>query len=566
MIRLVRKEDQEQVDFYVVDAHHHLGKEKEIKNLNPSGPDGSYYFLRAVLFGNQWKDGLVKELEDNTDEYAYTTAGQDHKPIVTQAIMAKLIEGDPPFAGIDATSIFDNTTVADKIVAFPMHDEYREKDVQYYVDKGVETPMYAFSNDKVSKITHRYPHSLRYFPYGRIYPHASEACTEVRRAITQLGMTGFKLHPKSDAWEIVCQELVDVLKVTSLYGAPTIYHTSFLSEVVQLHEIIRMTVSQIIEESELKNATNWDAEDPVLNLGKDDKKKLIELRQRLMGLKVIIGHCGWHSSPEEFRMFTNPHLFGEISGIKGQVVLNFFNAAEKYFDPNYFHDETIPTIEAPEGLVRAVYGNIGLGPIHTRWSNKVMFGSDYPFLDQNQSIDVLRTLMMVDFPGTETDIENFLGTTALRVNPPHFASPPVMRNLIPPETPAMLSLGFDELRDHVVQALLTGASEREGEEKVASLFIDPLIDAFPVERVRTEDTVLTLVEKGGNTRVFRLTPAFKEVDGEKALLGLAKWLTVEDIRKIGDRTMPLSVAAEGTLFDTISDADMDEEPEDFMSV
>ena len=50
------------LSFYVVDMHHHMGKEENIKNLQPTAPDGSYYFDRAVLFGNQWKKGVQKKL------------------------------------------------------------------------------------------------------------------------------------------------------------------------------------------------------------------------------------------------------------------------------------------------------------------------------------------------------------------------------------------------------------------------------------------------------------------------------------------------------------------------
>lgn len=392
-------------ELFVLDIHHHIGSEKDrTKNLNPAGPDGSFNFLRGVFFGNQWKAGLQKEMEDNPDEFSfsYPEDGRMTKPHpVVEALM-----GEKQYFGVDLETTFKNTFLADIINAFPMQDTYRDREVEYYSSQGRATPEYSYSNNKILDVISKFPNSLRFTGFGRVIPQQDGFAEEMERAVANPIMRGFKLHPKSDNYSMGDPAVVDAVVQAAKLDVPILFHTSFISEVEDMRSAANQATIRLVEESGLKELG-----------GKEDRQKLIGLIRTIRRIRLIIGHCGWHTSPELFELLMHPNIYGEISGIKGENVKKFFTTAYETQGMEYDYSKQVQPVidEIPEFISEKLYPDYHNLPQYNGWSSKIMYGTDFPFLDQNQAIDVLKGLLSVDFPGGLADIEAFIGLNGLRI-------------------------------------------------------------------------------------------------------------------------------------------------------
>jgi len=395
--------------------HHHIGREENVKNLNPAGPDGSYLFLKSVFWGNQWKPGLVKELEEREDEYRFRIP-QDKLMTEPHPAVGGLMEMPFKPFDLDIPQMFKNTFLSDVIVAFPMNDTYKDKEVEHYSKKDNATPLYSYSNDKIIDVTNRFPNSLRFVPFGRVVPAQDNAEEEMVRAVKQLRVKGFKLHPKSDGYGMDDDCVVDALAMAAKLDVPVLFHTSFISEVEKLSRAVNRVILKLVNDAGFKGDEDFK------ELDKQRRKLFLELAGTVNSLRVIVGHCGWHTSSELFDHLKHPCIYGEVSGIKGDVVRQFFRTAQATQGFEFNSTEQLTNLEK-EGITPAnleiMFPDTSKLPDYHGWSSKVMFGTDFPFLDQNQAIDVFRALLSVDFPGTDRDIANFLGLTGLKVLFPH---------------------------------------------------------------------------------------------------------------------------------------------------
>ncbi len=397
--------------FFIVDMHHHLGREEKVKNLNPAGPDGSYLFLKSVFWGNQWKPGLIKELEENGDDYKFSIP-EDRKITEPHPCIGGLMDlGFEPF-GLDIPAMFKDTFLSDLIVAFPMDDTYQDKEVGVYSDNDQATPKYAYSNNKIIDITSRFPNSLRFIPFGRVAPSRDDAFKEMVRAVDGLEVKGFKLHPKSDGYAMEDECVVDALVMAAKLDVPALFHTSFIQEVRDLNACADRAILKLVKEA------GFEGNEDHNKLDRTEKERFREMTRVVNSLRVVIGHCGWHTSPELFDILKHPCIYGEISGIKGDVVRRFFKTAFESQGHEYDNIDALAGLEA-EGVsrenLRRIFPPPNSLPQYRGWSTKIMFGTDFPFLDQNQAIDVFRSLLGTEFPGTSRDIANFLGLNALKL-------------------------------------------------------------------------------------------------------------------------------------------------------
>ena len=516
--------------FYVIDFHHHLGKEKNIKNLSPTSPEGSYHLCRAILFGNQWKPGLVNELCDNPDEYRYEIP-QNESFIPMQNHLEFFTKLGNAHYGRDLDKMFKDTQLIDQTVVFPMRDIYREK----------KDTTYAFSNDKVSMVVNKFPNSLRLIGFGRVVPsEGSIALAEVNRMVIENGLRGLKIHPKNDNFPIVSEDMVSLLKTTAKFGIPVISHTSFLNEVEEFQEVVNLTIKSILKDNDYQI-----------------DRETIKL---LNNIKVVIGHCGWHTSPRLFEILSHPCIYGEISGIKGEVVKKFFKVAKSSFNVDYFYIETIKDLiseKISEKHIRDVYFNPNR---KIRWSNKIMFGSDYPFLDQNQSIDVIRQLLHVDFSGDEIDIQNFLGYNALNIIPSNYDSPYVLLKRSPNEIlPQPISLRpAKKFNNLFITELLKFIKEK----KIKNVAVDILINDNL--KIILNNLILSLIKEDKATS-FLIQSEFHTIENilnnldqhnliRNSAIGSALVIDMNDIKELKNNRMSYKYVMSNyqSLFDNIN--------------
>ena len=474
-------------DFFILDLHHHIGKEEKVKNLNPTGPDGSLYFQRSILWGNQWKMGLLKELEENKDEFRYHPPPGGKGILRPHPALSAFMDPDWKPFGQDLEQVFANSYLGDLIVAFPMCDTYRDKPVEHYESAKRPTPLYAHSNERIIEITSRFPSSLRFVPFGRVVPSQQGYTEEMDRAVSTLGVRGFKLHPKSDGYSMSDQCVADALQHAASLDVPVIFHTSFLSEAEDLEKGVDRAIAKMVTSSGLGSGFDPKSKD------RQQDGTLRELRRQVRRLRVIIGHCGWHTSEELFKLLRHPCIYGEVSGVKGEVIKRFFSLAQSTngFEPWKDDDPQGGLARATEGLAKEgvsealvphLFTDPATSPQYHGWSSKVCYGTDFPFLDQNQAIDVLKAVLSVDFPGNAHDVENFLGLNALRIIGQKNMSP--TSSQIPPTlpTPPLSSAKACE----GIRAAMEDLEKRGVQRTKLRVTYQPTIDTYPRLRVHPQ--------------------------------------------------------------------------------
>lgn len=470
--------------------HHHIGKEEKVKNLNPTGPDGSLFFQKFILWGNQWKMGLIKEFEENKDEFRYLPpAGGKGMLRPHPALSVFSGPGWKPF-GQDLEQVFANSYLGDLIVAFPMCDTYRDKPVKHYEAVKRPTPLYSHSNERIMEITSRFPNSLRFMPFGRVVPAQEGYLEEMERAVNLLGVHGFKLHPKSDGYSMSDPCVAQAMQQAAYLDVPVIFHTSFLSEAQDLEVSVNRAIARMVVASGLGSGFDPKSKDP------QQERTLRELRSKVRRLRVIIGHCGWHTSEELFKLLRHPCIYGEVSGVKGEVIKRFFALGQSTngFEPWDDGGTGSGLARATEGLAKEgvcealvphLFTDPAVSPQYHGWSSKVCYGTDFPFLDQNQAIDVLKAVLSVDFPGTAADVANFLGLNALRIlahtpsgsRPGHGTKAQVMSAATAANDIKMI---MDDLEERGVQRTRFRAT------------YTPTIDTYPRLRVRPQGYVMDI--------------------------------------------------------------------------
>jgi predicted TIM-barrel fold metal-dependent hydrolase len=252
---------------------------------------------------------------------------------------------------------------------------------------------------------------MRFLPFGRVVPAQEDFRLEMERAVNTLGVKGFKLHPKSDGYAMEDDCVVDALFEAANLDVPVLFHTSFISEVDSLARAVNKTIVKLVEDS------GFTGKEDISLLDSQDRLRFRQMTLRVNSLRVIIGHCGWHTSKELFDHLKHPCIYGEISGIKGDVVKRFFDTAYKNHGYEYDNHKVLAPLEADISRrnLEYMFPTPRTLPDYRGWSSKICFGTDFPFLDQNQAIDVFRCLRATDFPGDHKDIANFLALNALKI-------------------------------------------------------------------------------------------------------------------------------------------------------
>ena len=476
---------------YSVDAHHHIGKEEHTKNLQPNAPGGTYEFIRSLLFGSQWKAGVLKEILDQPDEFKFVPVNPENVEVPDDYINL-LVSTASHFKGLDLTKMYMNTLLFDQIVVFPMNDIYKNKEVARYQLRGDKTPTFSHSNERVSRFSLKYPNSLRFIGFGRVCPQDDHALEEVERMVTELGLRGLKVHPKSDYFKLDSQDFKDVIHQCARFDIPVISHTTFLNDVLRIHDSVNDVLVRMYEEGG----------------DSDDTVKL--MRQT----RFILGHCGWHNSRELYEVLSHPCIFGEISGVKGEVVSGVWETAKKQYTPEYFDGKVIDDLESrgvPREFIQKVFPRSHLDKL---WSRKLMMGTDFPFLDQPQAIDVIKSLFSVRFPGNAYDLQNILGANALRVIRPYHAS----RHSTNTRIPLMGDLrtggsGGDTFHRGFLKGLLAGLDETN----IQAMFIDQVVDSYPTDHIRPYERVVSILMKNGRSVAFLFTQNFHDLSHLKPM-------------------------------------------------
>jgi predicted TIM-barrel fold metal-dependent hydrolase len=257
-----------------------------------------------------------------------------------------------------ANEIFENSWLIDLGVIFPFHDTFRNR---------LPEAEYRASNINIHRNISSYPGALRFIGFMRINPQMGidKVKTELDYGI-DLGLRGVKLHPRSDLWldEINNDDMISTLIETARRNLPVIFDTRGKKTIDDIFALVERTIPK---------------------LGKIPNKQL----------KVIIAHCahGHIGDKDVYDILAHPNIYGEISMLHGDAVKKFYKEFANHYKRKDYQKKTgIP------------------------WSKKILFGTDFPFLQEHHALHNLLYLTSESFftrVGTLFDLQNILGKSLL---------------------------------------------------------------------------------------------------------------------------------------------------------
>ncbi|TFG31807.1 hypothetical protein EU528_05260 [Candidatus Thorarchaeota archaeon] len=277
--RDIRKGDEYRL--YIVDAHHHMGKEKSHRNT----PAGSYDFYASLWFEMQ---KIAKQKSDSDSLLFEPVRVEGHD------LASRCFESRKSWARLNHGWLVDRTVV------FPYTDDYA-------IPENPNEPTFKISNDKIAGWTTRAPHSSRLIGFARVDPMDEQktkglAVKELDRSIQKLGLRGLKLHPLAQLFVDSIEDKMtkDVVKRAGELGIPVIFDTRNISTVMKIKNLVES----------IRN-------DP-------------DCGTAMKGLRVILAHCGMSpGDPRLYEVLKDPAIFAETSTMHDLDVPALFESASE---------------------------------------------------------------------------------------------------------------------------------------------------------------------------------------------------------------------------------------------
>ena len=351
---------------FVIDCHSHLGQDVDgATMMNPLAPGGTFDF-----WGNT--QGKIKAEWEKNGEQTLTTI-TNGKPTkiswsftpypFTDKLYGILERLGQRFSDLKDKSKF--YSFIDQGVCFPFQDVFRDKHPE---------ALYRASNINVSRFTTRFPFSMKLIGYCRVDPMEGEkAVKEVQYAREVLGVRGLKLHPRSEGWidNVNSDKAVNVLIEAAKHSMPVIFDTRGKRTIIDIGKLIKSTRNVL-------------------------KKSYPNL---LPHLKVIIAHFaqGNIDDYDVYDTIVQPNTWGDLSMLHGAGAENFLESFRKWFISN--RKESVD---------------------NRKWSEYLLFGSDYPYFGPTHCSGLLKYIInkhFFDTGGTIEDTRNILGLNQLKVLP-----------------------------------------------------------------------------------------------------------------------------------------------------
>jgi uncharacterized protein len=106
-----------------------------------------------------------------------------------------------------------------------MADEYRNWDLLGVLlawDAETATGLPPLTNDRVAEICREYPE--QFIGFASVDPHKPDAPDELRRAVSELGLRGLKLHPQVQAFYPHDERYEPIWEVCEEFALPIVVH------------------------------------------------------------------------------------------------------------------------------------------------------------------------------------------------------------------------------------------------------------------------------------------------------------------------------------------------------
>ncbi|MGQ4913988.1 MAG: amidohydrolase family protein [Candidatus Asgardarchaeia archaeon] len=283
MLQVKDLENGEKYLLYVVDAHHHIGREESVVNT----PDGTYRFYERV---GQY---ILKYFKDKSQSELRKDYRLLPERIIPDTFSTNL------FSLHKTWSLNNIGWLVDKTIVFPLNDIYARN----------TKPQFKKSNNIIASITTNAPNSVRLMGFARLNPKDGHlSIQELHRSFFTLGLRGLKLHPISQMFvdEINTEPTLSLAKEAVRLGLPIIFDARFYSTAERIKDLAEKIIT------ELK----------------------LDLNKYPLQIKFIIAHCARSFSDRKFfeNILRAPYLFGETSTLSGDDIPIFYENAYKYLN------------------------------------------------------------------------------------------------------------------------------------------------------------------------------------------------------------------------------------------
>ena len=281
----IRKGDEFRL--YIVDAHHHMGREGDHKNT----PPGAYEFYAQLWFELQRRAESLLENDELLFEPVRVTA-PDYP--------------DRCFSSKSHWNRMNHGWLVDRTIVFPYTDDYYRTDYP-------TNPSFYSSNEKIASWTTRAPHSTRLIGFARVDPHDANnigkevPAQELERAITHLGLRGLKLHPLAQLFidDIENEITKSIIGKAKELAIPVLFDTRNVKTVLRIKALV-----DLIRDDETFTDTG-------------------------NGFSIILAHCGM--SPGDVRLhevLNDPLIYADTSTLHGKDVPLLFSLAKDRITAN----------------------------------------------------------------------------------------------------------------------------------------------------------------------------------------------------------------------------------------
>ncbi|MFW6048143.1 MAG: amidohydrolase family protein [Candidatus Natronoplasma sp.] len=267
----------------------------------------------------------------------------------------------------------------DQFVVFPMKDKFK--------DEGEIT--YSRSNKNISQWINSEDHTDRLLGFGRADPSDIESARKmIKRFPSEYGLIGLKIHPDSERFELDSNRVIQLFVDCARMNLPIIFHTGYVSDVDKIHNGVNKTISLLVEN---------------------------KMEDLIGQLNVIAGHFSYDDE-DAFRYLSHPCIYGELSTLTSPE--NFIRSAKEKISLSYFTNETLDEFkDCVQKKLRGDFWNIF--DVSTNWSNKLMLGTDHPFLPRDNIIDLFECLFCSNLSEElqPSMIHNILGKNLIDILP-----------------------------------------------------------------------------------------------------------------------------------------------------
>ncbi len=414
--------------FFIVDFHSHLGIDIDGANsiISPSQPGSTFDYISWFTWGREGDDGVLPKLladaELPPDERVCKYHPETRESVAFHPILESITRSSEA-----ALKTIKHAKCIDVSIVFPMQDEFGTRAGRY--DGPID---YVPSINNIERWVNRFPFSMKIIGFARLNPwdistvkefddldlgalerNDDPVIKELDTAVQVKGLQGLKLHPRSESFSANIPQVVALLIKSAMLDIPVIFDCRAIGVARKITEGTKHAVAFLWNQNRLD----------------------------LIGrLRVVIAHFGWHVAyPELVEFLQFPNLYGDFSAARGAAAHGFISKTDPFrtsttkgrlealiaaMRERYSSNDEVPSalrLKNPEKFTLAALAPYYPIDLHTpHWYDKLVFGTDHPFIPYRLPVEVTIALLSRALDLTPLELTKLFGYNALRLIPPKF--------------------------------------------------------------------------------------------------------------------------------------------------